>query len=120
MTKERTIKQTSLAREAKISLGAAASLPELQIDGKAPNQTCLWRWAREGLHQDGRTVYLESIKIGGRLVTSREAVCRFLDALQDGMPAAECGPADSPEVRPALRLIGARASSLAEAHVLGR
>ena len=120
MTKERTLKQTSLAQEAKISLGTAASLPELQIDGKAPNQTCLWRWAREGLHQDGRTVYLESLKIGGRLVTSREAVHRFLEALQDGMPAAECGPANRLEPLPILRISRARASSLAEAQAMGR
>ncbi|MGE3780577.1 MAG: DUF1580 domain-containing protein [Pirellulaceae bacterium] len=43
----------------------------------------VWRWALNGL-ADGRK--LETIKIGGRIYTSREALGRFLTAPQSQSP----------------------------------
>ena len=40
------------------------------------------RWAADGLRVGGRVVKLEAIRIGQKLWTSREAVDRFLIALQ--------------------------------------
>lgn len=39
------------------------------------------RWARYGLKRDGQQIRLESLKIGGRRVTSMEACQRFCDRL---------------------------------------
>lgn len=51
---------------------AAQTLPK--INGKKPCAVTVWRWARKGV----RGVKLETEQIGGRLVTTAEAVERFL------------------------------------------
>lgn len=61
-----------------ISLGAAAKLPELRRDGKAIHLSTLWRWMA-----DGR---LEHVRVGGRTLTSREAVSRMLAQCNPGQP----------------------------------
>ena len=58
---------------------AAKSLPN------RPNVATLWRWRTAGC----RGVKLETILIGGRRMTSREALTRFFDAVTkaaDGAP----------------------------------
>ena len=54
---------------------AARQLPRL--GGKQPHPNTIWRWCRKGL----RGVTLQYAKIGGRMVTSREALVRFSEAL---------------------------------------
>lgn len=54
---------------------AARALP--CVDGTRLHPTCVWRWARRGV----RGVKLETARIGGRVVTSREALGRFLAAI---------------------------------------
>ena len=49
----------------------AARLPRLS--GRRLHCSTLWRWATKGI----RGIRLEYIKMGGRLVTSVEAVARF-------------------------------------------
>ena len=49
---------------------------------------------------DGRTVRLEHVRIGGRLMTSRAAVLRYIAAQQ---PAPDPTPADPPARSPAER-----------------
>src|SRR5882724_7722290 len=44
---------------------------------KGPHASSFWRWARKGL----RGVKLDYVRIGHRLVTSREALDRFANAL---------------------------------------
>lgn len=53
------------------------------IDGQRPTRQALFRWARDGLlARDGSRVKLESVRIGRRIGTSREALARFFDAIQ--------------------------------------
>ncbi len=67
-----------LSNEQALSLSeAAAALPK--VDGKRPHISTLWRWCREGL----RGVSLDYVRIGHRIVTSREALSRFANALAD-------------------------------------
>lgn len=70
-----------LGSEHVISLAEAArSVPASQ--GKSVNPATVWRWIRKGLLAgDGRRVRLAAAKLGGRWVTSREALQRFLEAL---------------------------------------
>jgi hypothetical protein len=60
---------------------AAKRLPRLRDDRPVAPST-LWRWATAGL----RGIRLETIRVGGATCTSREALGRFLDAL-NGRPA---------------------------------
>jgi hypothetical protein len=43
-----------------------------------PNFSTIWRWTRKGI----RGEVLETYRIGGRVVTSHQAVHRFLEATQ--------------------------------------
>src|SRR5271154_5104019 len=63
-----------------ISLAAASKL----LPGR-PSITTLWRWHHRGV----RGVKLETVVIGGRRYTSREAIARFIaatTAARDGQP----------------------------------
>lgn len=63
---------------------AAAILP--MFNGKRPHTSTVWRWARKGC----RGVRLESLRLGGRFVTSVQALERFGQALAeaDNLPQA--------------------------------
>lgn len=56
---------------------ATKRLPK--IGGKRPHASSIWRWARKGV----QGVRLECRKIGGRFVTSAEALERFTRALAE-------------------------------------
>ena len=56
---------------------AAKALP--RINGKRPHSSTLWRWARKGL----QGVKLETRRLGGRFVTSIEALERFSKQLAE-------------------------------------
>lgn len=59
-----------------------------------PNVTTVWRWRNRGV----RGVTLETVCIGGRRFTSREALARFCaatTAAADGVPV----PAETPRQR---------------------
>jgi len=64
-------------KETCLSLKEAAQLPELRAGGRGPHLATVWRWASAGV----RGVTLETAHIGGRRVTSQEAVSRFLARL---------------------------------------
>lgn len=68
---------TALVAEKKISLSRAARLPILSRDGRSPNPSTIWRWHAHGV----RSVKLETVNIGGRVMTSEEAVERFIERL---------------------------------------
>ncbi|MGB2985455.1 MAG: DUF1580 domain-containing protein [Phycisphaerae bacterium] len=56
---------------------AARSLPK--VNGRRPHASSIWRWVRKGI----RGVKLESRRVGGRFVTSLEALERFSKALAE-------------------------------------
>jgi len=60
---------------------AARFLSERLGDGKV-SPTSLWRWISKGvLAADGQRVQLEHLKLGRRLMTSRQALARFAQRL---------------------------------------
>lgn len=56
---------------------AAKVLP--RVNGRRPHASTIWRWARKGV----QGVKLETRRLGGRFVTSVEALERFSKALAD-------------------------------------
>lgn len=71
---------------------AAKSLP--RVNGRRPSLSTLWRWCRKGL----KGVRLDYLRVGRKIVTSREAMNRFFAALTG---RSRKGPLwrDSPEYR---------------------
>ena len=65
--------------ERSVSLSVAASLPELEVDGRPQKPSTIHSWTERGC----RGVMLESWRIGGVKVTSRASVARFLKQLNE-------------------------------------
>ena len=59
--------------------------------GRRPNYTTAWRWHRKGISTPNGRVCLECSRVGGRVMTSVEAVHRFNDTIQRerGLPVAK-------------------------------
>jgi hypothetical protein len=70
-------------REQSISLSQAARLPGLSIDGRPASIAKVHRLCHVGT----RGVSLDHARIGGRVVTSPEAVARFARAVNQPRPA---------------------------------
>lgn len=75
-----------------ISLAQAARLVPAFRPGRPTNPATVWRWAAKGVRLSNNTVIkLETCRIGGRQMTSRAALGRFIAA--QTMPAdVEPGP----------------------------
>ena len=56
---------------------ATRALPP--VNGKRPHSSTIWRWARKGV----QGVRLETRRLGGKFVTSVEALERFAKALAE-------------------------------------
>lgn len=57
-------------------------IPRSTRTGRQVHRSVVWRWARVGLKAaDGTRVFLEVVKAGGGLATSREALHRFFAEL---------------------------------------
>lgn len=56
---------------------AAKCLPK--IDGKKVSVCTLWRWCRKGL----RGVFLQYVRVGRRVCTSRQSLTRFFSTLAE-------------------------------------
>ena len=70
-----------LQNESILSLSEAAkALP--RVEGKRPHTSTIFRWTRDGV----RGVRLDSVRLGRRLCTSREALQRFVTALSEAPP----------------------------------
>ena len=67
----------NIVSEELVSLTDAAKLLPKRRRGRKPSFCCLWRWSTRGC----RGVVLESIRIGGTICTSVQALQRFFDAL---------------------------------------
>jgi Protein of unknown function (DUF1580) len=74
----------SILEETPVSLHEAAGLLP-GTHGKPLNFSTVWRWILKGvLAADGeRRVKLEAVRLGGRWVTSREALQRFSESLTE-------------------------------------
>lgn len=59
---------------------AAATLP--RFSGKRIHVSTIYRWSSRGL----RGVRLETLRVGGRMCTSEEALQRFFERLSDPAP----------------------------------
>jgi hypothetical protein len=84
----------TLAEEIQPIVRAAKWLPARRGD-RPTHASCLFRWAKHGL----RGVRLETLRVGGTLCTSREALERFFARLAEkGNPkaAALCTPVPAP------------------------
>lgn len=61
---------------------AAAAVPALR--GKRLHVSTLWRWCRRGCKgRNGLTVRLQHGRVGGQIVTTREALDRFYAELAE-------------------------------------
>ena len=74
-----------------LSLADAAGLVPAFRPGRPTNAATVWRWAAKGVRlPDGTRIKLETCRIGGRQMTSRAALGRFI--------AAQTPPADTESV----------------------
>jgi hypothetical protein len=91
-----------LAVETAIPLKDAARLVPPGRNGRKTHLSTLIRWITIGARSPaGERVRLEAVRLGGRWLTSREALQRFAAALT---PVADCPPAPAPPPRtPAAR-----------------
>jgi len=70
---------------------ATRALP--RINGRKPAVSTLWRWCRKGL----RGIHLEYLRMGRKIVTSKEALHRFFTELAEADEALEDRPRATPE-----------------------
>jgi hypothetical protein len=71
-----------LTTESILSLRDAAKLIPPARQGRPVSFQCILRWALEGAKApSGERVKLEAVRLGGRWLTSREALQRFAEAL---------------------------------------
>jgi hypothetical protein len=92
-----------LTREQGIPLAAACSLVPPGRNGKRTHLSTILRWILKGAKTPtGERVRLEALRLGGRWVTTREAIQRFAETLT---PRLDAPPA------PALRTPTARAKA---------
>lgn len=79
-----------LTVEKAIGLSEACTIIPLGRNGRPAHISCLLRWILDGAKApDGTRVRLGALRLGGRWVTSREALQRFAEALTprlDGDP----------------------------------
>jgi hypothetical protein len=71
-----------LTSESSLSLAQAARLLPPGRGGRPVTLSCLLRWVLQGVRSpSGDVVRLEAARLGGRWITSREALQRFAEAL---------------------------------------
>jgi hypothetical protein len=76
--------------ETPLSITQACQLLPEGSKGKKPSFVTVYRWILSGVKTpDGQLVKLEAVRLGGKWLTSREALQRFMDRLT---PAAEAAP----------------------------
>lgn len=70
-----------LGRETPLSLTSAARMVPPGRRGRPVTLSCIFRWITKGvMAPDGQRVRLEASRLGGRWITSLEALQRFVDA----------------------------------------
>ena len=83
-----------LSQETVLSFNEAAGRVPSYRPGRKTHVATLHRWAKEGV----RGIKLDSARLGGRLVTSAEALQRFSDKLSEN-PSAPSLAIQSPAIR---------------------
>ena len=81
-----------ITAERVLSLTQAARLLPRRRRGRKPSPSTLYRWAKRGL----RGVRLETVRVGGTLCTSVEALNRFFAEL-DGAATRACSVPHAPQ-----------------------
>jgi hypothetical protein len=77
-----------------LSLAEAARVVPSFRPGKPTHGATVWRWAAKGVRlPNGQLVKLETCRIGGRQMTSRAALGRFIEAQT---PPADTDPGPTP------------------------
>jgi hypothetical protein len=86
--------------ETPIPLAEAAKLIPPARQGKRTHLSTLLRWILRGSRNpEGEVVRLEAVRIGGRWMTSREALQRFAERLTARLDAPEPVPPRTPTQR---------------------
>src|SRR5258708_3576071 len=69
-----------IQNETTIGLSAAARRLPPNRGGRPVHPSCALRWVTVGVRVDGQVIRLEAIRLGGRWLTSVEALQRFAEA----------------------------------------
>ena len=78
-----------LTTESTLSLTQAAKLLPPSRRGRPVSLGCFLRWVLDGMKTPQGVIRLEAIRLGGRWLTSKEALQRFAEALT---PRLDCRP----------------------------
>jgi hypothetical protein len=90
-----TLTDREILTEEMKSLAEARQMLPRGRNGSLPHFSTLVRWITDGAKaRDGSTVKLDAIRLGGRWITSKEALIRFMDRLT--VDPAHGREADSP------------------------
>jgi hypothetical protein len=96
----RGIRMIDLSTESALSLNQAAGILPAGRGGRPVSLGCILRWVLDGAKApDGNRVRLEAVRLGGRWVTSREAVQRFAEALTPRLSDARMSSPRTPRRR---------------------
>jgi hypothetical protein len=72
---------------------AAAIIPHHRGDRGQADRSCIHRWAKSGARsQSGEIIRLETALVGGRILTTKAALLRFLERLNDAPDAVDTPP----------------------------
>jgi hypothetical protein len=89
-----------LTKERPIPLEQATGLIPPAHKGKRTHLSTLVRWIVDGARRpDGTRVQLEAVRLGGRWMTTAQAIQRFADALTPNLRAQDAKPPRSPAAR---------------------
>jgi hypothetical protein len=90
-----------LTRERGLSLAEAAKLIPPSRGGKKTHLSTILRWILHGAKgPQGSLVHLEAVRLGGRWLTTREAIHRFTERLTPSLdPATTSGTPQTPGQR---------------------
>jgi hypothetical protein len=89
-----------LTAETILALSEAPRHVPLSHTGRTVSFPTVWRWALRGIvAADGQRIRLETLKLGGRTVTSLEALQRFAERLSPRLDAEEAPPTRTPAQR---------------------
>jgi hypothetical protein len=97
----------NMLSETLISFRAAAALLPSTQPGECVCFTTIWRWATKGICRNGERVKLDAVRIGGRWVTSHQALERFTAALN-----AHVVPEEQPLPLPSVQAVREREGDL--------
>lgn len=75
-----------IQKEELVSLAEAAASMPCGRKERSPDVKTLYAWTKNGC----RGVVLESVQIGGRRCTSKEAICRFIESLTAQAALPQC------------------------------